>query len=696
MKYSRLILPIMLLVLLVLVFTGCGGIVPSPGATEDDTTVSGQIFMPYCCLLLEEMEKDVEKSKYSGYDCYDETDAWRPAPGAMVELRKYDDCKVKYTTTTDEDGNYEFTEVKPGLYVLTTYCPTDEDYFLKDIIEKKEGIALDAGIPDCDSTSLAFVIEYIGDTYCHCEVICPCFNEKWSKEFKLVKKIAESDEVNMEVNIPAIIAHKDFGTLCNEDKQGNLIDDDLVDLVCAKLQSCCVSPGATGGGGGGGGEVCIEPTANAGNDQTIKVCAKTDAKVSFSGSGSGTPPLSYSWDFGDGGSSTEQNPTHTYISPFEGSPYTVTLTVTNECGESEATDTVSITITEADPPTANAGADGDYDTTVCADTDATINFVGSGTGVGDLTYEWDFESDGTYDSTAQNPSHDYPAGTYTATLRVTDDCSSVTDSVEIKIDEYSTPIANVEGQCYQLGCETEITATLSGSASGGKEPYTYNWVFGDGESASDAGQNPSHDYPAGTYTVKLTVTDACGNSDTDTATITVYNPCDLPDKLTILSLEALLPNYYLKVSFSDGSGDIQSSTDYYGWCAHSGLVGLPESGHKLFAYCTLDASLGLKDYWRKINWIINNRNGYTRDEVQAAIWYYINGRDVSGNAKKLVDKANLHPYFCPAIGEKFIVLLTPRSIDDSLYGGIYKCDPRDRQPILIEVERVNHCISLYI
>jgi len=241
----------MLLVLLVLVFTGCGGIVPSPGATEDDTTVSGQILMPYCCLLLEEMEKDVEISKYSGDYCYDETDAWRPAPEALVELRKFDNCTVKYHTTTDENGNYEFSDVKPGLYVLTTYCPTDEDYFLKDIIEKKEGIALDAGIPDCDSTSLAFVIEYIGDTYCHCKVVCPCFYERWSKEYKLVEKIATSKEVNMEVNIPAIIAHKDFGTLCNEDKQGNLIDDDLVDLVCAKLQSCCVSPGATGGGGGG-------------------------------------------------------------------------------------------------------------------------------------------------------------------------------------------------------------------------------------------------------------------------------------------------------------------------------------------------------------------------------------------------------------------------------------------------------------
>jgi len=215
--------------------------------------------MPFCCLTIEEMqdtdgenEENINNvNRYSGYECYDETGIWRPAPEAMVELREIDDCKVKYTTFTDETGNYEFKDVKSGMYILTTYCPTDGDYFLKDVIEKEEGVALDAGIPDCDSTSLAFVIEYIGDTYCHCEILCPCFDERWSKEFKLVRKIAQN--VNMEVNIPEIIAHKDFGTLCNVDNQGNEVDDDLVDLVCSKLQGCCISPG-TGGGNGGGGD----------------------------------------------------------------------------------------------------------------------------------------------------------------------------------------------------------------------------------------------------------------------------------------------------------------------------------------------------------------------------------------------------------------------------------------------------------
>jgi len=253
MKDLRVFLPVLLLILIVFLLTGCGGFVPSPGATDDDTTVSGQILMPLCCLT-EEQIQDTENSvsRYSGYECTPpETDFWSPAAETIVELRKYNNCKVRYTTTTDESGYYEFTDVTPGLYILTSYCPTDKDFpFVKDVIEKSAGEALDAGIPDCDSTSLAFVIEYIGDTYCHCQWICPCFNEEWSDEYKLIEEIANSESVNMQVNIPAIIAHEKFGTLCNVDTEGNDINDDLVDLVCAKLNSCCFSPGQTNGNGG--------------------------------------------------------------------------------------------------------------------------------------------------------------------------------------------------------------------------------------------------------------------------------------------------------------------------------------------------------------------------------------------------------------------------------------------------------------
>lgn len=50
-------------------------------------------------------------------------------------------------------------------------------------------------------------------------------------------------------------------------------------------------------------------------------------KVEFNGSSTGN---TYTWDFGDGTSSTEQNPKHTYTSV--GTAYTVKLTMTNACG----------------------------------------------------------------------------------------------------------------------------------------------------------------------------------------------------------------------------------------------------------------------------------------------------------------------------------------------------------------------------
>ena len=49
-------------------------------------------------------------------------------------------------------------------------------------------------------------------------------------------------------------------------------------------------------------------------------------------------PFTYHWDFGDGKSSTEQNPAHTYEKVGE---YTSTLTVTNSKGQ-KGTDEIDI------------------------------------------------------------------------------------------------------------------------------------------------------------------------------------------------------------------------------------------------------------------------------------------------------------------------------------------------------------------
>jgi PKD repeat protein len=63
------------------------------------------------------------------------------------------------------------------------------------------------------------------------------------------------------------------------------------------------------------------------------------------------PIVSYTWIFGDGGTSALQNPSHTYPT---GGTYTVSLTVTDNQG---ATSSISKSVTVNRPPTVNAGPD---------------------------------------------------------------------------------------------------------------------------------------------------------------------------------------------------------------------------------------------------------------------------------------------------------------------------------------------------
>ena len=53
----------------------------------------------------------------------------------------------------------------------------------------------------------------------------------------------------------------------------------------------------------------------------------------------------YFWDFGDGNTSTERNPIHTYQDDGE---YVVTHTVTNDFGEDSIEQTVSLGSTQVD------------------------------------------------------------------------------------------------------------------------------------------------------------------------------------------------------------------------------------------------------------------------------------------------------------------------------------------------------------
>jgi PKD repeat protein len=119
---------------------------------------------------------------------------------------------------------------------------------------------------------------------------------------------------------------------------------------------------------------------------------------------SGGLPTSWLWSFGDGNTSTAQNPQHTYTAP---GLYTVTLNATNEYGSDAETKTNYITVYS--PVTAQFMADVTYGALPL-----TVQFTDASSG-SPTSWTWDFGDGNT--STDQNPEHTYTStGTYTVKL----------------------------------------------------------------------------------------------------------------------------------------------------------------------------------------------------------------------------------------------------------------------------------------
>src|SRR5207247_520474 len=119
----------------------------------------------------------------------------------------------------------------------------------------------------------------------------------------------------------------------------------------------------------------------------------------------------YNWSFGDGSPTvTTQNPSHTYGA---GGTFTVTLTVTDNLGATNAR-SQGVTVNAANqPPVANFTSS--CPTLTCSFTSTSSDPDGSIAG-----YSWNF-GDGSPVVTTQNPSHTYGAGgRYTVTLTATD------------------------------------------------------------------------------------------------------------------------------------------------------------------------------------------------------------------------------------------------------------------------------------
>lgn len=210
--------------------------------------------------------------------------------------------------------------------------------------------------------------------------------------------------------------------------------------------------------------------------------------------------LTAHWDFGDGTTSDERSPTHTYAAPGS---YRVVLRVTNDTCYHTRIVVVDVFDEKADF-VANAPAlcyGQPYKATAQQFNAAHIR-----------SWNWDF-GDGTSSTTAAEATHIYTRpGTFTLTLTITDPLGC-TSSFSRPVAVHG-PVADFthDGRGACLGSDgAAVQFTDRSRADGSNAIVQWYWNFGDGHSDSTGVTSPLHRYGAnGNYSVTLRVTDGGG------------------------------------------------------------------------------------------------------------------------------------------------------------------------------------------
>ena len=330
-------------------------------------------------------------------------------------------------------------------------------------------------------------------------------------------------------------------------------------------------------------------------------------------------PTSWSWDFGDGGTSTLQNPSHLYTEP---GVYTVSLTVTNSEGSDTETKTNYILVTPNSFPYRI-----NFQPMESECPDGWIYDYGqSYRQMGGKWYGWNVSQEWTTREREINPDQlldtlcfiqypdqrewkiAVPDGTYNVTVSIGDPAYSDHHTIAVNGVQYwddyyldanefasmSRDVAVTDGfvrltnpnadQGYTAINYVIITTVETGSEppvadfwvnynTGNEDlpcqftdistnsPTSWSWDFGDGGTSTL--QNPSHLYTEpGVYTVSLTVTNSEG-SDTETKTnYILVTPDSFPYRINFQPSESECPDGWI---YDYGQSYRQMGGKWYGW-----------------------------------------------------------------------------------------------------------------------------------
>lgn len=262
------------------------------------------------------------------------------------------------------------------------------------------------------------------------------------------------------------------------------------------------------------------------------------------------PVIDWAWNFGDGSTSTQKTPTHTFTAQGD---YIVTLTITTRGG---CTQTATYPVKVGDPVNVDFTVD---KTTGCQPTN--FQFTNTSTPAG-TEWEWTFEeSNGNNGSSSlENPTHVWTTiGTHDVILTVINNgCrQTLTKTDLITIYPPSAAFVVATPSCTNV-YERVFTDKSDFGASTTK---LWNWDFGDNQTSNV--QNPTHVYAAsGTYTVTLTVDNgSCQSKFTTTVTIIDENPHIYATPTTIckngsvtLTLDPMIATHFTGFLWNFGDG----------------------------------------------------------------------------------------------------------------------------------------------
>lgn len=209
----------------------------------------------------------------------------------------------------------------------------------------------------------------------------------------------------------------------------------------------------------------------------------------------------YLWNFGDGFTSTLQNPVHTYANP---GTYTVTLQSSNDCATTSSSQMITFSLAPIAGFTTSNSPEG------CAT--YTVQFLNTSQN-SPTSYFWTFEGGSPVTSVQEHPVVIYQnTGSFDVTLVATNALGS--DTIEMQDFIIIETVPSVTFTYQHEGLNYNFTSLTQNANS-------LSWDFGDGTQSTLS--NPTHTYPAeGTYTVTLTAFNECGeNSSIQQITVVI-------------------------------------------------------------------------------------------------------------------------------------------------------------------------------